>query len=87
MPRKKKSVPAAAIPLSLAADSHLTPVPPTQLHVTPTIIPRGKVLDRVHSEQFTGAQFNPGLKGNARFSPIRTTAGAPIPTIYAADTF
>lgn len=41
----------------------------------------------MHSEDYEGGEFNPGLKGNARFSPIRTTKGDPIPTLYAADTF
>lgn len=42
---------------------------------------------RVHSDEYAGSQFNPGLKGNARFSPIRDTRREPIPTLYAADTF
>ena len=34
-----------------------------------------------------GEQFNPGIEGNARFSPIRNATGAAIPTLYAAVTF
>jgi hypothetical protein len=31
-------------------------------------------------------QFNPGVQGNARFSPIRNDRGEPIPTLYAGTT-
>lgn len=85
MPRKK-AAPAVDSPPP-AADSHLTPEPPATLHITSVTLSRKKVLHRVHSEDYEGGEFNPGLKGNARFSPIRTTKGDPIPTLYAADTF
>ncbi|MDG9757829.1 RES family NAD+ phosphorylase [Pseudomonas chengduensis] len=85
MPRKK-AAPAAGSPPP-AADSYLTPEPPATLHITPVTLSRKKVLHRVHSEDYEGDEFNPGLKGNARFSPIRNAEGDPIPTLYAADTF
>jgi len=71
---------------SVAADEYRTPAPPSELHVTPTTVATGTRLHRVHSDAFGGAEFNPGLKGNARFSPIRNAAGVAIPTIYAAGT-
>lgn len=63
------------------------PAPTTTLHVTPMTLPRGQVLHRIHDEAFAGDAFNPGLAGNARFSPIQTADGRPIPTLYAAATF
>lgn len=86
MPRKKSS-PVPDSPPPAATDSHLTPKPPATLHVTLITLSREQVLHRVHSDEYEGDQFNPGVKGNARFSPIRTAKGDPIPTIYAADTF
>lgn len=44
-------------------------------------------LHWVHSDQYRADEFNPGLKGNARFSPIQDADGDPIPTVYAAATF
>ncbi|HBO0859739.1 RES family NAD+ phosphorylase [Pseudomonas aeruginosa] len=87
MPRKKSS-PAADRP-PVATDSHSTPPPPppSTLHVTSITVSRAQVLHRVHSDAYAGGQFNPGLKGNARFSPIRNAHGDSIPTIYAAGTF
>jgi hypothetical protein len=32
-------------------------------------------------------QFNPGIEGNARFSPIQNKEGEPIPTLYGGSTF
>jgi hypothetical protein len=65
----------------------LTPPPPATLHVTPWILAKKQVLHRVHLDQFQAIEFNPGKRGNARFSPIRDARGNPIPTIYAAMTF
>ena len=36
---------------------------------------------------YAGVEFNPGLKGNARFSPIKNASGASIPTLYGGTTF
>lgn len=85
MPRKKAALTASSSPS--AADGHLTPKPPATLHITPVTLSRDQALHRVHSQDYEGDEFNPGLKGNARFSPIRNAQGDPIPTIYAADTF
>ncbi|WP_418648288.1 RES family NAD+ phosphorylase [Thauera butanivorans] len=87
MPRQKKPAPAQTRPPPAATDDHLTPKPPATLHVTSVTLARGQALHRVHSNEYNGDQFNPGLKGNARFSPIRKAKGDLIPTLYAAATF
>jgi hypothetical protein len=63
-----------------------TPPPPDPLHVTLTRLSAGDVLHRVHLEKYGADQFNPGVYGNARFSPIRDERGQPIPTLYAGTT-
>ena len=54
---------------------------------TPWTLSGKQALHRVHADRYRADEFNPGLKGNARFSPIRDAKGDPIPTIYAAATF
>ncbi|MFU0507823.1 RES family NAD+ phosphorylase [Pseudaminobacter sp. NGMCC 1.201702] len=49
--------------------------------------PRGQVIHRVHLSLYGGRAFNPGIEGNARFSPIQNAAGASIPTLYGGTTF
>jgi hypothetical protein len=72
---------------SFAEDvSSVTPVPPAMLHITFYTLARGTVLHRVHLSKYAAEQFNPGLQGNARFSPIRTDEGQPIPTLYGGTT-
>lgn len=44
-------------------------------------------LHRVHLEKYAGDEFNPGVKGNARFSPIKCAKGKPIRTLYGGNTF
>ena len=46
----------------------------------------GETMYRVHDVIYTVDEFNPSLKGNARFSPIRDPSGNVIPTLYAATT-
>jgi hypothetical protein len=50
-------------------------------------LPGGTELHRIHPNAFGAAQFNDTDRGNARFSPIRSAAGAIIPTIYGAQSF
>lgn len=78
----------AAAPDSVppAGDVAVTPVPPATLHVTLTELRLGQVLHRVHLEQYCADKFNPGVQGNARFSPIRDDQGLPIPTLYGGTT-
>ncbi|EPT9140726.1 RES family NAD+ phosphorylase [Klebsiella michiganensis] len=75
-----------AAPLSPAGEESVTPAPPVTLHVTLTELPQGNLLHRVHQNQYRADQFNPGVQGNARFSPILDDKGNPIPTLYAGTT-
>lgn len=61
--------------------------PPVKLHVTPWSLPSSKLLHRIHLDIYQVDQFNPGVKGNARFSPISDAKGIAISTLYAAYTF
>lgn len=45
------------------------------------------MLHRVHLGVYAAEAFNPGIKGNARFSPIVNAAGKPIPTLYGGTSF
>ncbi|WP_299999644.1 RES family NAD+ phosphorylase [uncultured Cedecea sp.] len=56
------------------------------LKTTTYLLNKGTLLHRIHHEQFAASQFNPGLQGNARFSPIQNAKGEPIPTLYAGMT-
>ncbi|WP_018240319.1 RES family NAD+ phosphorylase [Ensifer sp. BR816] len=49
--------------------------------------PAGQVIHRIHLSLYGGSAFNPGIMGNARFSPIQNAAGASIPTLYGGTTF
>lgn len=87
MPKQRKAQSAASEPPSAGDDGTATPAPPATLHVTPWTLPADQVLHRMHQDLYKADQFNPGLKGNARFSPIRDAKGDLIPTLYAAVTF
>jgi hypothetical protein len=63
------------------------PDPPPVLHITPAAWKAGAALHRVHLADHAAQAFNPGIKGNARFSPIRSAAGKPIPTMYGGTSF
>ncbi len=63
------------------------PPPGPGLHATLTLWPAGREIYRIHDSSYGSCQFNPGNKGNARFSPISTTAGKAIPTLYGGSTF
>ena len=49
--------------------------------------PKGQVIHRIHLDIYHAAQFNPGARGNARFSPITNASGLSIPTLYGGVTF
>ena len=68
----------------LASD---VPNPPAVLHITPATWKVGTALHRVHLDVYAAEAFNPGIKGNARFSPIVNAAGKPIPTLYGGTNF
>lgn len=65
------------------------PVPSNDLHDTITRMtwPKDQVIHRIHLNLYDGARFNPGVKGNARFSPIKHANGTSIPTLYGGTTF
>ncbi|MFT3803520.1 MAG: RES family NAD+ phosphorylase [Burkholderiaceae bacterium] len=66
--------------------SSATPEPSSDLQVTLTELAEGTVLHRVHQSEYRADQFNPGVRGNARFSPIQDNQGQAIPTLYAGTT-
>lgn len=66
--------------------SSSTPAPPEKLHATLVSFAKGEVLHRVHLGKYQADQFNPGVHGNARFSPIEDEHGKPIPTLYGGTT-
>lgn len=88
-PRRKRTADAAtaaeASEAVAVAAAGLTPA--GELHVTRTAWSRETPLHRVHREEYGATQFNPGVKGDARFSPIQSGAGAAIPTLYGGSTF
>jgi hypothetical protein len=84
---RRRALPVAPVAASDVGDDLSTPAPPASLDVTPWTLSRRQTLHRIHLDVYVCAQFNPGLRGNARFSPIRNAAGQSIPTLYAAATF
>lgn len=71
------------------APSLNVPPPPTSLAKLVKTVPwpQGQIIHRIHLRLYGGSEFNPGIKGNARFSPILTAQGASIPTLYGGTTF
>jgi hypothetical protein len=69
------------------ASAAVTNPPPGTLNVTMVAWTKGAPIHRAHSDAYAGDEFNPGLKGNARFSPIKNAKGDPIPTLYGGSTF
>ena len=65
------------------------PAPPADLAKLVNMMtwPKGQVIHRIHLKIYGSSEFNPGLKGNARFSPIKLSDGASIPTLYGGATF
>jgi hypothetical protein len=57
------------------------------LHITAATWKAGQALHRVHLDTYKANAFNPGTRGNARFSPIVNAAGKPIPTLYGGSSF
>jgi hypothetical protein len=79
--------PGAASPRAVPSLS--VPPPPASLAKLVKTVPwpQGQVIHRIHLNLYGGNEFNPGIKGNARFSPIQTPEGASIPTLYGGMTF
>jgi hypothetical protein len=70
-----------------ASTTTLAPSADLRKAVMQMIWPKGQVIHRIHLDLYLAAQFNPGIKGNARFSPIKDTKGSSIPTLYGGMTF
>lgn len=79
----KRRPPPAADGGPAGAPSATTPQPTGDLQASFTELAEGTVLHRVHQSQYQADQFNPGVRGNARFSPIQDDHGRAIPTLYA----
>ncbi|WP_407179966.1 RES family NAD+ phosphorylase [Bradyrhizobium sp. STM 3562] len=82
MAKKSRASPAAARPSGV-------PAPPANLAKLPNMMawPKGQIIHRIHLKIYGSSEFNPGLKGNARFSPIKASDGSSIPTLYGGTTF
>lgn len=65
----------------------IVPAPPALLKTSIKPWLRGVSMHRVHLAMYGALQFNPGVAGDARFSPICNLAGKPIPTMYAGASF
>ena len=72
---------------SKQAAAGIVPEPPQVLHITVAIWKAGEPLHRVHLDTYKANAFNPGIRGNARFSPIVNAKGKPIPTLYGGTRF
>jgi len=48
---------------------------------------KGRVIHRIHLKIYGSSEFNPGLKGNPRFSPIKASDRSSIPTLHGGTTF
>ena len=77
----------AGAPKSKAVSAGTVLDPPTVLHITTAAWEAGVALHRVHLDLYAAEAFNPGVKGNARFSPVVNAAGKPIPTLYGGTSF
>lgn len=90
-PAKPKKNPVATAPSAEAtAATSIAGIalsPPTTLAVSTMKWSLDTIIHRVHQDKYAGDQFNPGLNGNARFSPIRDALGEPIPILYGGSTF
>jgi len=73
----------------VAARPSVVPAPPDDLAKLVKMVtwPKGRIIHRIHLKIYGSSEFNPGLKGNARFSPIKASDGTNIPTLYGGTTF
>src|SRR5258708_39779017 len=57
------------------------PTPPADFAKLVNIVtwPKGQVIHRIHLKIYGSSEFNPSLKGNARFSPIKASDDSSIP--------
>lgn len=83
--QRNESIEGVAPPATDVAES-VTPVPTATLRVTITVLAKGDVLHPVHQEKYQPDHFNPGVHGNARFSPIQDDQGRALPILYGGTT-
>ena len=84
----RSSLAPPALTASTASTSSVALAPRAgPLNIRRVTWPAGEAIHRIHLNVYAADGFNPGLKGNARFSPIRSAAGVPIPTLYGGTTF
>jgi hypothetical protein len=86
-PARPATPPAGVSPGPVAVPRAI-PAPSAKLAglVKTTSWPAGVTIHRIHPDQYGAAEFNPGVAGNARFSPIVDAKGDSIPTIYGGTT-
>ena len=77
--------PAAISVSSSMSGAILSPL--AVLHVSTIIWKKDAPIHRIHLDAYKGDEFNPGMKGDARFSPIKNATGSCIPTMYGGNTF
>jgi hypothetical protein len=77
----------AARPDAAAGSAGVAMAPAPNLQITTTSWPAGLAIHRVHHLDYGAVQFNPGVRGNARFSPIAAAGAHPIPTLYGGSSF
>lgn len=80
-PEQKQSYP---LPSLMAGE--IIPAPHPSLAISIIKLPAGSLLHRIHLARYQAEQFNPGMRGNARFSPISNNQGVAIPTLYGGAT-
>ncbi|WP_363248893.1 RES family NAD+ phosphorylase [Mesorhizobium sp.] len=49
--------------------------------------PKGQTIHRIHPNLYEGTAFTPGLRGNARFSPIKARNADRISTVHGGTSF
>jgi hypothetical protein len=90
-PAKPKKNPVVTSPsakaISATSIAGIALSPPTTVSVSRMKWSPDTIIHRVHQDKYAGDQFNPGLTGNARFSPIKDALGKPVPTLYGGSTF
>jgi len=62
------------------------PSPGPELDAEFVIWPADREIFRIHKEKYASNQFNDSKIGDARFSPIASAGGKPIPILYGGET-
>ncbi len=62
------------------------PPPSDKLNITIIDWGANERIYRVHSQAYGAVEFNPTGRGEARFSPLLSSMGSVVPTLYAGST-